>query len=997
MTTAPQADAPATDVLAAPADPAFFDNARGAFFRRADWLAFGTVFLLSFLFYFHTLAPTVTLEDSGELAVAADYLGAPHPPGYPIWTLLAWFFQWVFHWVRYYGQPDSNWTIVAKSFRDLFAPGGPGGYPNPAWAVGLCSAFFGALACGLLALLISRSGADMLRGIERFNRIVGYRAETWFCCAGGVAGGLLLACSPVLWSQSVIVEVYSLNAFFQTLVLLLLYRWMARPADVRPLYALAFAFGLGLTNHQTLLFLGLAVAVGIAARDRVLFRDFMRVGGLLIAVALFNWLAARRGWTSLLWSGGPATAAFWIHTALFLVLPLAGAALLPRGRTVAATFLLVYLGLSFYVYLVLASEQNPPMNWGYPRTWGGLLHTISRGQYERIVPTDIFSMKFVLQLGAFWRDLGRQFTLPIAVVGAVPFLMLGAVRPSARSWLATTLAAFLAVSLVFITFQNPSLDNTTLFIARVQFIQSHAVYALWIGYGILFGLAWLHWQTGGQRPFLYAGTAVALALPALPLWQNAQDENYLRAVGGAEQNGHDFGWQFGHWQLQGVEAIRREIGEAEWADYPTPGYPPPLAPNAIFFGGTDPGRFVPTYMIYSAHVRPDVYLITQNALADPTYLQTMRDLYGDRIWIPSAVESQVAFQRYLEDRKAGRTGDVAAVTEEEGRVSIEGVQGVMHINGYLSRMIFLANPRHEFYLEESYPIPWMMDHLEPHGLILKINREPADITDAVVARDRAFWDWYTARLLGNPRFRRDSVARKTFSKLRSAIAGLYVHRKRYDDAEHALRQAIALHPASPEAAFRLADLHAQQQEYREAAEVAEAFVAQDPLNETAIRYAAMLRVVQRGQERMRELAARRAGEDLPLPERVELAELYFRYQLMTEFAEVMTELLGRNDLPGDAYAALARLAYEARRYDWMETALTQYLERVPLQTDVRLDLAAVQLGTGKAEAAVASLRQAVELGGESARQTVLDDPRFQPLRSRSDVQAFLVPDRPARP
>ena len=69
--------------------------------------------------------------------------------------------------------------------------------------------------------------------------------------------------------------------------------------------------------------------------------------------------------------------------------------------------------------------------------------------------------------------------------------------------------------------------------------------------------------------------------------------------------------------------------------------------NAIFFGGTDPGRFVPTYMIYSAKVRPDIYLITQNALADNTYMNVMRDLYGEQIWIPTGKDSSNAFSQYI--------------------------------------------------------------------------------------------------------------------------------------------------------------------------------------------------------------------------------------------------------------------------------------------------------------------------------------------------------------
>ena len=50
----------------------------------------------------------------------------------------------------------------------------------------------------------------------------------------------MLAFSPVLWSQSVIVEVYSLNAFFQMLILLLIYMWMCRPKNDTLLFVAAF-------------------------------------------------------------------------------------------------------------------------------------------------------------------------------------------------------------------------------------------------------------------------------------------------------------------------------------------------------------------------------------------------------------------------------------------------------------------------------------------------------------------------------------------------------------------------------------------------------------------------------------------------------------------------------------------------------------------------------------------------------------------------------------
>src|SRR5258707_4054757 len=61
-----------------------------ALFRRTDWLAFLITFCCVWIGYYLTLAPELTLEDSGELATGSFYAGIPHPPGYPVWTLYTW-------------------------------------------------------------------------------------------------------------------------------------------------------------------------------------------------------------------------------------------------------------------------------------------------------------------------------------------------------------------------------------------------------------------------------------------------------------------------------------------------------------------------------------------------------------------------------------------------------------------------------------------------------------------------------------------------------------------------------------------------------------------------------------------------------------------------------------------------------------------------------------------------------------------------------------------
>lgn len=1074
----------------------------GAFFRPVDWTAFWGATVVAFLVYFFTLGPSVGLEDSGELATAANHLGVPHPPGYPFWTLCSWIFCRLFSWVTYMGQP------------------------TPAWAVSLFSAVAGAFAAGCTAMLICRSGSDMLdssAGTDAPSSPDESRANSLMALVGGVGGSLVFAFSPVEWSQSTIVEVYSLNALFLMAVFLLSYRWMRKPSD-KILWLTAFIFGLGLTNYQVLLLAALPLAIIVALRNIRMFRDVLlilipigltakvlQIGSMLRASSQMTadvinkhaplpsvescpnnfllWLgcilvilaplvgrflesrrpgssarnlkatlatgfagvavmilaatvfAGKMSWTaahefpvaplieparyafigaflaascvaslgaafapadkslrdSAVWkwlaiagacafiavllagSVKSADAAgyrgevfawgkpvgmllagvaalfilslttprglafaipvaavqitvfvllnkgamnglthpqswwfFWPVVWNFIVLGLAAAAL-PHGKSIAPAVFLAELGVSFYAYMPVVSDlRNPPMNWGYPRTWEGFKHAIMRGQYEAIKMPDFFSREgfdlFLKQLGFYFLDLRMQFTLVAAALALVPFALwkltvrtakkvvsFSAVWLSAglyalatflivvfseiidgevpfrldkflllilallvvaglaailwrqgkvvfamlrgksasldsapesparlsirfladdvsQQWLLASGACFVMMSLFLVALANVRGDIQDGFIQKVKFISSHGMFSLWIGYGITVGLLVVRRLLARLLPdspslrngaFLLAcaaGACVAL----IPVYENYTNDKLVFAMGSAEQNGHTFGWQFGNYQLRGANAIREELS-ADEEPLPNPQWPEEMLPNAVFFGGTDPGRFVPTYMIYGADVRPDVYLITQNALADDTYMSVMRDLYGDEIWIPSKEDSAESFNIYVNEVQSGKRPANADLRIENGRVQVTGALGVMEINGVLTKMMFdHERLRRAFYLEESYVIQWMYPYLTPHGLIMKINPETGALNDSIIRNDMDFWDWYVRRLLRDPAFRRDFPAQKSFSKLRAAISGLYARSGRYSTAEQAFREAYMLYPASPEAAFRYA-------------------------------------------------------------------------------------------------------------------------------------------------------------------------------------------------
>ena len=197
--------------------------------------------------------------------------------------------------------------------------------------------------------------------------------------------------------------------------------------------------------------------------------------------------------------------------------------------------------------------------------------------------------------------------------------------------------------------------------------------------------------------------------------------------------------------------------------------------GSIYYGGTDPGRFAITLGCKSHEKADPFFTVTQNALADHGYRKYIRELYGERIYLPSVADNQNAFSTYIEVAQErmlvgklkpgenvtmiysfqcpihgpimrefrqhnirqleqakqmgglpcpaclnGRPSKTTLMPILDPEVRVQGNTAIMELNALLAKNIFDTNRDHSYYIEESFPLDWMYLYLRPYGIIMKL-------------------------------------------------------------------------------------------------------------------------------------------------------------------------------------------------------------------------------------------------------------------------------------
>jgi hypothetical protein len=516
------------------------------------YLLAGIVVLGVLALYGVTLAPTTQFWDTSEYIAAARVLGIPHPPGNPLFTLIA----------HVWG--DALFVIDHYARRiNLFA----------------ATTSAGAAGCWFLVS-------------ERWMRRIVPAATPRRLAA--VAAALVSATAFTVWNQSVVNEkVYTLSLLSVALVLWLIVRWDDQPAgEAHDHYLLMIVYLLALTstNHLMGVLVGSVVVIllfpplkgvvpGVERKDE--WAQF-----LVCSTVIFLLLMA-----------GLEKPEPMILAALLYAGALAYAVMTGNARFGVAALLVAAVGLSVYFFLPIRAAHFPPINEGEPTTWAALWDVYTRKQYGK---PDLWQRQATLwaQVTMWWQyftwQWGRDWAAGLQRGLGVIFLALGLLgawrhwRADRRTALAMTVLMFtFTLALIFyLNFkygysQYPDRSWITNAMREVRerdyfYIGSFAMWGIWVGLGLAtlmeFVRDMLRERLPDERRGWLAATPVLL-LALIPLAGNR-----LTASRAGETIARDFAVDllqslepygilvtagdndtFPLWYAQEVEGVRRDV------------------------------------------------------------------------------------------------------------------------------------------------------------------------------------------------------------------------------------------------------------------------------------------------------------------------------------------------------------------------------------------------------------------------------------------------------
>ena len=374
---------------------------------RLNRILAGIIFLISFIVYFDTMAPTVSYWDCGEFIAVSYTLGVPHPPGSPFFLLL--------------GRIA---TMIPIS-------------DDIAYRVNILSPLVSALAVMFLYLIIVQVVVQWRRKLETIN-------DALVAFGGAVVGSLVFAFTDSHWFNAVEAEVYAMSTFFTAIVVWLILHWYEK-ADEKGheryiliiAYMIGLATGLHLLNLLTLPFVALIIyfrkyrskvphgsVIGHTENGERVYQE---------KTVSFNFILSQSFWMMVFITG---VVFFIIHNVIIKGLPKIAASFIGVGGTallilaifggmvwaivekrkiysvVLSSMVLILIGYSTYALIFIRSNQNPGIDENDPETVEAFISYLEREQYG---PAGMFPRRFkgippIHEVAGYPKGGGRNYT-----------------------------------------------------------------------------------------------------------------------------------------------------------------------------------------------------------------------------------------------------------------------------------------------------------------------------------------------------------------------------------------------------------------------------------------------------------------------------------------------------------------------------------------------------------------------------------------------------------
>ena len=337
-----------------------------ATFRRWNNISGWFMFLLSAVVYLITVEPTVSFWDCGEFILSGFRLQVGHPPGAPLFLMVA---------------------RVAT----LFAGGDAS---KAAILVNMLSAICSAFAIMFLFWTITH----LVRRIFTVNTALESR-HIAAIIGSGLTGAMAYTFSDTFWFSAVEGELYALSSLCLGIVFWAMLKWEEQadePSSGRWIVLITYIMGLGLGIHRlNLLVLPVLVFVFYFRKFEVTTRGVIYT--LIISILLLGFIVFLiipgipkiAGWFELLFVnvfGMPYNSGLLIFMAVLAALLVLGIRYSLKEKKVILNYVLtcltvIMIGYSSYAMIMIRSSAKPPMNQNNPSDIFSLAYYINMQQY----------------------------------------------------------------------------------------------------------------------------------------------------------------------------------------------------------------------------------------------------------------------------------------------------------------------------------------------------------------------------------------------------------------------------------------------------------------------------------------------------------------------------------------------------------------------------------------------------------------------------------------